>query len=205
MRFWCNILGVTRPLCPQIFGAIGSGVPSWRCLVYVDQAPGNGIFRLDQAPSLQLHGHACAFDASSKVWLDPSVHKVLEWSAQAFRVAAALFTLAVSQYLLSPFQFITTIYYWYGHHHGTLHYITILLRNANSILNCSIFFYYLPVNKHSPIFSVVDNTLSAPSLYIKWQHSNPFNAASRYLSSLSPWQMIRRSILPGKRQHQWSS
>ncbi len=51
MRLWCNIQSGTRPLCTQIFGAtIGSGVPSWRCLVFVGQAPGNGIFMLDQAP-----------------------------------------------------------------------------------------------------------------------------------------------------------
>jgi hypothetical protein len=62
MRLWCNILVVTRTLCPLSFGAIGSGVPSCRCLVYVVRAPGNGIFSLEQAPTLQLRGgHACAF------------------------------------------------------------------------------------------------------------------------------------------------
>jgi hypothetical protein len=45
MHFWCNILGVTRTFCPQIFGAIGSRVLNCRCLVYVGQAPGNGNFR----------------------------------------------------------------------------------------------------------------------------------------------------------------
>ena len=50
MRFWCNILGVTRPLCPQIFGAIGSGVPSWRCLVYVGQAPWEWDFQVGSSP-----------------------------------------------------------------------------------------------------------------------------------------------------------
>jgi hypothetical protein len=50
-------------------------------------------FQVDQAPPLQLRGgRACAFGASYKVWLDPSIPTILEQSGQAFRVAAALCT-----------------------------------------------------------------------------------------------------------------
>ena len=52
MRFWCNIQGLIRPLCPQTFGAIGSGVPSCRCLVYVGLGAREWEFQVSTSPPL---------------------------------------------------------------------------------------------------------------------------------------------------------
>ena len=60
MRFWCNIFIWTRTLCPQIFGAIGSGVSSCRCLCCIRRpVVWNGIFRFRQAPPHTIVRWAC--------------------------------------------------------------------------------------------------------------------------------------------------
>ncbi len=58
-RFRCNMLGRTRPLCPQIFGAIGSGDPSCRCLVFVGGAPGECEFQVRTSLPLTIARWAC--------------------------------------------------------------------------------------------------------------------------------------------------
>ena len=64
MRFWCNILGGTRPFCPQILGAIGSGVSSSRCLMHAVQALGIIFIMVAASPAPRpFRGRqSCAFD-----------------------------------------------------------------------------------------------------------------------------------------------
>ena len=70
MCFWRTISGVVTPLCIQIFGAVGSGVPRCRCLVYVGRMPGNEIFRLEPAPLYNCAVGMHAFLVQYTRWLD---------------------------------------------------------------------------------------------------------------------------------------